>query len=125
MKKSEQLKINNEVLRALYELYSHKESVINKVRINKCKAYIVETENYYLLFSYNTLVAFINKHYQICYDILRLVYGYTNASAQHIAKFRNAYGYASASAHHITKFHNAYGAVDTLTYKPVKGVSHD
>ena len=108
MKKSEQFKINNEVLTALNELYIYKESVISNVRLNKCKAYVRETENYYLLFSYNTFVAFINKREQICYDILRLVYGYTSTSAQHIAKFRNA-----------------YGAVDTLTYRPVKEVSHD
>ena len=108
MKKSEQLKINIEVLTALFEFESHEESLINKVRLNKCKAYIGETENYYLLVSYNTFVAFISKRENICYDILRLVYGYTNTSAQHIAKFRNA-----------------YGAVDTLTYRPVKEVSHD
>lgn len=108
MKKSEQFKINDEVLSAVCELSIYKESVINKVRLNKCKAYVEETENYYLLYSYNTLVAFINKREQVCYDILRLVYGYTSTSAQHIAKFRNA-----------------YGAVDTLTYRPVKEVSHD
>lgn len=108
MKKSEQFKINNEVLTALVESEIYNERVINKVRLNKCKAYIVETENYYLLFSYNTFVAFISKRENICYDILRLVYGYTSTSAQHIAKFRKA-----------------YGAVDTLTYRPVKVVSHD
>ena len=108
MKKSEQFEINNEVLIALFEFDSHKESLINKVRLNKCRAYVGETENYYLLVSYNTFVAFINKRENVCYDILRLVYGYTNTSAQHIAKFRNA-----------------YGAVDTLTYRPVKEVSHD
>lgn len=108
MKKSEQIKINDEVWSALVELDIYKEIVINRVRLNKCKAYVEETENYYLLFSYNTFVAFINKREQICYDILRVVYGYT-----------------STSAHHIAKFRNAYGAVDTLTYRPVKGVSHD
>ena len=108
MKKSEQFKINNEVLIAIIELGTYKGSVINKVRLNKCKAYVKETENYYLLFSYNTFVAFINKRESICYDILRLVHGYTSTSAQHIAKFRKI-----------------YGAVDTLTYRPVKEVSHD
>ena len=108
MKKSEQFNINNEVLTALYESKIYNESVINKVRLNKCKAYVMETENYYLLISYNTFVAFISKREKIWYDILRLVYGYTNTTAQHIAKFRKS-----------------YGAVDTLTYRPVKGVSHD
>lgn len=108
MKKDEQIKINNEVVRAIIELDMYTEYVINKVRLNKCKAYVEETENYYLLFSYNTFVAFINKRELICYDILRLVYGYTNTSAQHIAKFRKA-----------------YGAVDTLTYRPVKELYYD
>lgn len=108
MKKDEQIKINNEVVRAIIELDMYKEHVINKVRLNKCKAYVEETENYYLLLSYYNFVAFINKREQICYDILRLVYGYTNTSAQHIAKFRKA-----------------YGAVDTLTYRPVKELSYD
>ena len=108
MKKSEQFKINNEVLTALVELEIYKEHVINKVRLNKCKAYVEETENYYLLFSYNNFVAFIDKRTGICYDILRLVYGYTATSAQHIAKFRNI-----------------HCAPTTLTYRPVKEVSHD
>ena len=108
MKKSEQIKINNEVVSAVIELDMYKEHGINKVRLNKCKAYVIETENYYLLFSYETFVAFISKRENICYDILRLVYGYTSTSAQHIAKFRKA-----------------YGAVDTLTYRPVKEISHD
>ena len=108
MKKDEQIKINNEVVSAIIELNMYKEHVINNIRLNKCKAYIKETENYYLLFSYDNFVAFINKSENICYDILRLVYGYTSTSAQHIAKFRKA-----------------YGAVDTLTYRPVEGVSHD
>ena len=108
MKKSEQFKINNKVLTALVESKLYYEHLINKVRLNKCKAYVKETENYYLLYSYDTFVAFINKRENICYDILRLSYGYTSTSAQHIAKFRKS-----------------YGAVDTLTYRPVKGVSHD
>lgn len=108
MKKSEQFEINNEVLTALYESKIYNEFTINKVRLNKCKAYVMETENYYLLFSYNTFVSFIDKRTNICYDILRLTYGYTSTSAQHIAKFRKD-----------------YGAVDTLTYRPVKEVSHD
>lgn len=108
MKKDKQFKINNEVLISLVELKNCNDHAIHKVRLNKCKAYTLETENYYVLLSYNNFVAFIDKHTGICYDILRLVYGYTSTSAQHIAKFRKA-----------------YGAVNTLTYRPVKGVSHD
>ena len=71
MKKSEQIKINNEVVSAIIELDMYKEHIINKVQLNKCKAYVEETENYYLLLSYDSFVAFINKREQTCYDILR------------------------------------------------------
>ena len=108
MKKSEQIKINNEVLSAILDIDFNKESVINKIRLNKCKAHVDETQNYYILVSYKSIVAFIDKNTHICYDILRYTHGYTSTSAQHIAKFRNA-----------------YGAVDTLTYRNVKEVSHD
>ena len=40
MKKDEQIKINNEVWSALVELDTYKEIVINKVRLNKCKAHV-------------------------------------------------------------------------------------
>ena len=52
MKKSEQIKINNEVLSALLDVDFNKESVINKIRLNKCKAHVDETQNYYILVSY-------------------------------------------------------------------------
>ena len=108
MKKDKQINFNNKVILKFNEFCADGNRIGDVIRLNHCKAYVMETKNYYLLYSYGTLVAFINKRENICYDILRLVYGYTSTSAQHIAKFRNA-----------------YGAVDTLTYRPVKGVSHD
>ena len=108
MKKDEQININNEVMSAFYDLCREYNPSINPVRLNRCNAYINETPKYYALISFKTLVAFIDKKNRICYDILRYDYGYTNTSAQHIAKFRKS-----------------YGAVDILTYRPVKEVSHD
>lgn len=61
-------------------------------RLRTCTASVFETEHYYLLKSYSTFVAVINKKTDACFDVLRMVYGYTATSAQHIAKFRHDFG---------------------------------
>ena len=61
-------------------------------KLRSCTAWVYETENFYLLQSYKTIVAIISKNSNTLYDALRTVYGYTATSAQHIAKFRNDYG---------------------------------
>ena len=60
-------------------------------RLRTCKAVVVETENYYILQSYRTTVAVIDKRTDTLYDVLRYVYGYTATSAQHISKFEKDY----------------------------------
>ena len=60
-------------------------------RLRSCTAWVYETENYWILESYYTIVAVTSKHTGICYDVLRVVYGYTATSAQHIAKFAHDY----------------------------------
>lgn len=60
-------------------------------RLRTCKAVVVETENYYILQSYRTTVAVIDKSTDTLYDVLRYVYGYTSTSAQHISKFEKDY----------------------------------
>ena len=60
-------------------------------RLHTCKAVVVETENYYILQSYRTTVAVIDKRTDTLYDVLRYVYGYTATSAQHISKFEKDY----------------------------------
>lgn len=72
---------------------------ISVSRLRTCQAYVYETENYYWLKSYGTFVAFICKTTDTCYDILRMVYGYTATSAQHIAKFRADYGQDKFGCH--------------------------
>lgn len=76
-------------------------------QLRSCQAYVLETENYYVLKSYSTIVAFIDKESDTLYDVLRLVYGYTSTSAQHIAKFNHDYcaGY--------------YGCKYVKTWRPV------
>lgn len=61
-------------------------------KLRTCNAVVYETPNYYWLMSYKTIVAFIDKESDTLYDVLRLVYGYTATSAQHIAKFSKDYG---------------------------------
>ena len=95
MKKEEQRIINDSIFRefvkATQELECSSAYTINRLR--SCSAEVLTTEHYHFLRSYNTIVAFIDKNTDTCYDVLRLVYGYTSTSSQHIAKFRHDYGY--------------------------------
>ena len=67
-------------------------AIIASRKLRSCSAVVHDTDNYYFLQSYNTIVAFIDKSTDTCYDILRLVYGYTATSAQHISKFEHDCG---------------------------------
>ena len=96
MKKSEQIKINEAVKAALEELKAEinkqdDDAEIKVRRLRSCSAAVGETDNYYILRSYSTIVAFIDKRTDTLYDALRLVYGYTATSAKHIAKFNQDY----------------------------------
>lgn len=93
MKKEVQISVNERVhdnyKKAMTE-YNEEHSVYKKLR--SCQADVCETENYYILRSYNTIVAVISKETGCCYDVLRLVYCFTATSAQHIAKFCSDFG---------------------------------
>lgn len=109
MKKEEQRIINDSILRvwekATKELECSGDYSINRLR--SCSAEVLTTEHYHFLKSYNTIIAFIDKNTDTCYDVLRYVYGYTPTSAQHIAKFRHDYGYVKC------------GGTSELRYYPV------
>ena len=98
MRKSEQMEINmiceTEFERAKAELREACEpgGQYNRYRLRTCTAWVIETEKYYLLQSYGTLIACINKTTDTLFDVLRIVYGYTATSAQHISKFEKDYG---------------------------------
>ena len=93
MKKELQLVINGWVENALDRLNEEvKNNFFNGVRLRSCTAYVYESENFFFLKSYSTVVACINKVTGQKYDFLRLVYGYTSTSAQHIVKFFHDYG---------------------------------
>lgn len=99
MTKNEQAIINqlisNEKSRAEIEIGNY----YNVARLRSSQAFVYETSHYYWLKSYGTFVAFIDKTTDTCYDILRLVYGYTATSAHHIAKFRSDYGQDKFDTH--------------------------
>ena len=99
MNKNEQAIINqiisNETSRAKLELGNY----YNITRLRTCKAVVYETEHYLWLKSYDTFVAFICKTTDTCYDILRMVYGYSATIAQHIAKFRKDFGQNKFGVH--------------------------
>lgn len=61
-------------------------------RLRSCNACVWETEHFYILQSYATMVAAIDKGNKVMFDFLRHVYGFTRTSSQHIAKFANDYG---------------------------------
>lgn len=60
-------------------------------RLRSCNACVWETEHFYILQSYATMVAAIDKESGAMFDFLRYVYGYTATSARHIAKFATDY----------------------------------
>ena len=89
--KMKQQLINDVIHHAINEFNSQNGEVVKAGRLRTCNATVYENERYIVLISYKTTVAFIDKQERKAYDVLRLVYGYTATSAQHIAKFFNDY----------------------------------
>lgn len=94
MNKERQLYHNELVLNAYNKSRDEylKSTIVDTHQLRTCSATVIETAGWYYLRSYNTIVAVIPKCTNICYDILRLVHGYTATSAQHINKFMKDYG---------------------------------
>lgn len=67
-------------------------------RLRTCQAHTEFYNDYIVLVSYSTPVAFIDEKGRL-FDVLRLVYGYTATSAQHIAKFKQDFKWAWSSAY--------------------------
>lgn len=90
MKKEEQVKINENVLSIIDRINVDGELKYVR-RLRTCSAHVYETEHFYLLCSYNTIICAIDKATNTAYDFLRYVYGFTSTSAQHISKFIHDY----------------------------------
>ena len=71
-------KCMEEYRKAMNEFYTE---YVGKGRLRSCTAEVFETAGYWILKSYNTIVAVTSKDTGICYDVLRVVYGYTSTSA--------------------------------------------
>lgn len=90
-RKLQQQVINSAIHLAINEFENQNGRLVKAGRLRTCNATVYENERYIVLISYTTTVAFIDKRERKAYDILRLVYGYTSTSAQHIAKFFSDY----------------------------------
>lgn len=89
MRKAEQLTINEEVKKIMEAAL--KEDHLKSKQLRSCSATVYTTENYYILRSYSTIIAAIDRKTDTLVDFLRLVYGYTATSAKHISKFNHDY----------------------------------
>ena len=102
MKKEVQENINNICIEVadeiMKEYYQGKYYEIGRLR--NCQAVVLNFCNYYVLKSYNIIVAAVSKSSGNSFDFLRYVYGYTVTSAQHISKFIKDYG-RNAVVHHV------------------------
>lgn len=114
MKKSEQLAINEQVLTLVNDFNKTNNYTGNFKQLRSCSAEVAPVIDaktgellYYVLRSYNTVVAAIDVRTDTLYDFLRYVYGYTATSAQHIAKFDHDYG------------NGKWGCTNRLTYREV------
>ena len=64
--------------------------LFNPRKLRSCNAVVYDTYGFTVLKSYNTIVACVDR-FGYGYDFLRLVYGYTATSTQHISKFFKDY----------------------------------
>lgn len=91
MRKAEQKAINKEIRDYVAKLNTEITEIRKIGKLRTCNAVVYETSHFYILRSYSTTVACIDKENDVLVDFLRAVYGYTATSAQHIAKFSDDY----------------------------------
>lgn len=91
MKKAEQQQINAMVDQFVDRFNDESPELIESKRLRSCQARVYIYEDFILLKSYRTMIAGIDRKTDTLYDFLRMTYGYTATSAQHIAKFNHDY----------------------------------
>lgn len=106
MKKKEQLAINEKVKDFIAYFNELDECPTQWVRLRTCTAEVGETEHFIILRSYVSIIAVIDKETDTLYDFLRLVYGYTSTSAQHISKFEKDYGKDKWGCHNTFRYYS-------------------
>lgn len=93
MKKSVQQEINAKVEDFIDRFNTNSEDCGIVKQLRSCSAKVYTFESCYVLRSYGTFVAAIDRNTGEAYDFLRKVYGYTATSAQHISKFFHDYSW--------------------------------
>lgn len=95
MTKRELQTVENYIVERMYKRIVNgdyvNESLIECSQLRTCNAKVYVYPSVILLQSYNTIVAIIDRKTRVMIDVLRLVYGYTSTSRQHITKFRQDY----------------------------------
>lgn len=103
MKKTEQIEVNIYVENIVNDVNALlRTSSVPWHRLYNCNAEWGQVGAWVLLRSYWTIVAAYNIDTDELFDFLRLVYGYTATSAQHITKFRNYW--RSVTGHGCTMY---------------------
>ena len=92
MTRKEQAHINSMVDQFVDRFNNESPELVRSEKLRSCHARVYIYDDYILLESYRTMVAGIDRKTDTLYDFLRMVYGYTSTSAQHIAKFSHDYG---------------------------------
>lgn len=109
MKKSEQMAINAKVenMVSLFAktLANEGTGTSGVRRLRTCSAEVYRVGTFWALRSYNTTIAIIDTETDTLYDFLRLVYGYTATSAQHISKFSKDYGEGKWGCAHEMRYY--------------------
>lgn len=91
MKKAEQQIINAKVEEFVERFNANSETWSVAKQLRSCQAKVYIYDSFYILQSYGTIVAAIDRDTGIGYDFLRYVYRYTAASAKHISAFFHDY----------------------------------
>lgn len=102
MKKAEQERINNYIMKSLDTFHAkgaQNHFNYDEIRLHHCSAYVYETEDYYVLRSYSIIVAFIvkkngdfiNFFRYVCANDLKSKEYKGATTTQHIRKFCRDY----------------------------------
>ena len=88
---------------ALYDAFNHGKRLC---KLYSCNAEILECTGTLVLVSYGTPIALLTADDGTLYDCLRVVYGYTATSSQHIYKFKKWLAENNYPVQHFVRFTN-------------------
>ena len=114
----ENQKAINGICREREKAVSKELSSIDKIKwkqIDNCQAWYTETENYYILKSYETVIACISKNNSYCYNFMHYVFDFS------CLEFGNRYSKrpGATSSNHVRRLCKIY---ETKTGKILRGL---